>query len=272
MPPQCWKTAWYDTIAETYDRLAVPHVFSRPARDLVAMLKLPPGARVLDVGSGTGIAAAVASESAGLAGQVVALDASFGMLALARKKGLNRLVLGIVPELPFGDAVFDGVLANFVLSHIPSYQRSLLDMCRVLRPGGRLAFSAWGPSQSESRKLWQRVAESFVSKDQLSRGLRDALPGEEWFSDGGHLERALGDAGLSGIEVHHREYPTRISTHEFLLMRETTVQARLMREMLDRTQWESFRRQVRDEFRRRPGDLVEDTRDAFLAVGTKRAH
>ncbi|MBI1786554.1 MAG: hypothetical protein HYR60_03245, partial [Acidobacteria bacterium] len=67
------STAWwsYDGVAETYDRLAVPHLFTQPAKDLVALLKLPPGARVLDLGAGTGVATVRALQSAGPGAVVV---------------------------------------------------------------------------------------------------------------------------------------------------------------------------------------------------------
>lgn len=259
----------YDTLAETYDRLAVPHVFIQPAEDLVAMLKLPQGARALDVGAGTGVAALLALQSAGSGAFVVALDSSLGMLRLARKKGLPWLVAGAVPRLPFPDAVFDSVMANFVLSHVPSHQTALLAMVRVLRPGGRLGFTAWGQGQSEFRKLWQAMAESFVGKEELDRELRRALPWEDWFSEAGHLEDALREAGLEAIEVHHREYKVNVAVDDFLRIREITFQAKLMKEWLDTAQWESFRERVSNEFHRRCSGTVEDIRDAYVAVGTK---
>lgn len=114
---QAWWS--YDTVVETFDRLAVPHVFTQPANDLLALLKLPGDARVLDVGAGTGVAALLALQSAGSGSLVVALDSSLGMLHLAEKKGLPWLVAGSVPGLPFSGAFFDGVIANFVLSHVP---------------------------------------------------------------------------------------------------------------------------------------------------------
>jgi len=259
----------YDTVAETYDRLAVPHIFTQPAKDLVALLKLPRDARALDVGAGTGVAALLALQSAGSGALVVSLDSSLGMLRVARKKGLPWLVAGAVPRLPFREAVFDGVLANFVLSHVPSYQTALLEMVRVLRSGGRLGFSAWGSAQSEFRALWQATADLFVGKEELSRGLRQALPWEEWFSEAGHLQEALREAGLERIEVDHREYGTSVSVDDFLSQREITFQARLMNELLEPAKWESFRENIMTEFHTRYGGLLEDTRDVYLAVGTK---
>jgi ubiquinone/menaquinone biosynthesis C-methylase UbiE len=264
--PAWWS---YDSIAEAYDHLAVPYLFTQPARDLVSMLKLSPGARVLDVGAGTGVGALLVLQSVGPGASVVALDSSLGMLRLAGNKGVPLLVAGTVPGVPFSDAVFDGVLASFVLSHILSYKAALLDMVRVLRRGGRMALSAWGTGQSEFRRLWQATAESFVSKEQLSRGFTKVLPWEEWFADGTHLGQALREAGLVNIEEQHREYKTSVSVEDFLAIRELSAQARLMKELLDAEQWQSFGENVIRQFQSRCRGMVEDTRDAYLAVGIK---
>jgi ubiquinone/menaquinone biosynthesis C-methylase UbiE len=259
----------YDGIAETYDHIAVPHLFIQPAMDLVLMLKLPPGAKVIDIGTGTGIAAALVSKRSGSGTLVVALDPSLGMLRFAREKGLRCLAVGVVPYLPFQDAVLDGAIVSFVLSHLASYQKSLVEIIRVVRPGGQLAFSTWGPRQCEWRNRWQAMAESFVTKEQFDFGLREALPWEGHFSDAGNLQEALREVGLEDIEVRHREYTMKMTVDDFLLMREITFQAKLMQELLETAQWESFRQHVRNDFHRSCRDLIEDTRDAYLAVGTK---
>ena len=142
-------------------------------------------------------------------------------------------------------------------------------MVRVLQPGGTLGFSAWGSAHSEWRQLWQATAESFVGKEELSSRLRQMLPWEEWFSDAGHLEYALRQAGLERIEVQHTAYKVNVPVDDFLKMREITFQARLMNDLLEPVQWESFREHVRNEFHSRCCGTVEDTRDAFLAVGAK---
>jgi hypothetical protein len=111
-------------------------------------------------------------------------------------------------------------------------------------------------------------AESFVARGQLNSGLQEVLPWEERFSDDGNLREDLREAGL---EIHHREYTARMSVDDFLLTREMTFQARLMKEILEASRWESFRAQVRNDFHRRCDNLIEDTRDAYLAVGYKPA-
>ncbi len=114
-----WAWWSYDVVAEIYDRLAVPHVLTQPAKDLVAMLKLPSGARALDVGAGTGLAALLALQSAGPGAPVVALDSSLGMLRLARKKGLPWLVAGTFPAFP---SPTQSLMASWRTSFSPTFR------------------------------------------------------------------------------------------------------------------------------------------------------
>jgi len=258
----------YDSVAATYDRLRAP-LFTLPARDLVAMLGLPPGGLALDVGTGTGVAALPALKAVGPEGVVVGLDPSLEMLRLAQGKGLSQLVAGEVPGLPFPDGTIDGMLANFVLSHFTRYETALFDMVRILRPGGRLGVTAWGASQSEFSRIWQDIAESFVSKDLLSDAIRQGLPWEEWFSDPVHLREALQDAGLISVDVRRREYRVTMSVTDYLSNRENSVKARSMRQILDEARWQQFRERVAAEFRSRFRDPIEYTNDAHLAVGIK---
>jgi ubiquinone/menaquinone biosynthesis C-methylase UbiE len=67
---------------------------------------------VLDVGSGTGVAAAVAADAGA---DVVAIDASLGMLAVARRTRPSLALAGAEAiDLPFADGAFDAVVGNFV--------------------------------------------------------------------------------------------------------------------------------------------------------------
>jgi len=98
-------------------------------------------ARVLEVGCGWGeFAARVARD---VTGDVVAVDISPRMVELARERGVDARVAD-VQDLPFDDASFDCVAANWMLYHVPNLDRGLAEIARVLRPNGRFVAATNG--------------------------------------------------------------------------------------------------------------------------------
>lgn len=108
--------------------------------------------RVLDLCCGTGVvAAAMAARGAVVTG----LDFSAAMLEQARLRhpGL-RFDEGDAEALPFADGSFDAVVSNFGIHHVPRPGAALAEVKRVLRPGGRLAFTTWAsPDQNIAWRL-----------------------------------------------------------------------------------------------------------------------
>jgi ubiquinone/menaquinone biosynthesis C-methylase UbiE len=259
----------YDSAADSHDRLAVPAIFAQPAKDLVTRMELRGASTVLDVGSGTGVAACLAAASSDTDAVVVALDPSLEMLRVGRSKGLRHLVRGAVPGLPFCDGKFDRVMANFVISHLPSYRKGLLDMVRVLHAGGRLGVTAWGTLDNEFREYWESLAESAVGKEPLERATQTALPWEDWFNSEAHLCDALQEAGLLRVQVDQAFYETRISIADFLSIRENSTQARFIRRTLNNQQWEEFKATLTARFYKRFHEPLEHVRDTYIAVGDR---
>src|SRR5690348_13096404 len=149
-----WRS--FDSVAETYARVMAPN-FTKVATDLVGLLGVSPGQRVLDVGTGTGVAARAAKAALGDGGPAVGLDPSFGMLRLAAASGGGPFYAASTSiDLPFADATFDHLVGNFVMAFFPDYRTALFELLRVLRPGGRVAVTAWGPGedQDELRTTW----------------------------------------------------------------------------------------------------------------------
>jgi arsenite methyltransferase len=260
-----WRS--YDSIADVYDRLVVPTVFAQPATDLVGALRPPAEGILLDVGTGTGVCATVARQCMAPAGTVIGVDPSLGMLRLAKRKGL--VVAGLVPGLPFRDSIFDTVVASFVLSHFRSYQIALLDIVRILKPGGKLGVTTWCLDKTDGRRLWQETAESFVGKEELARASREALPWEEWFSETDRVKEALEMAGIAAIEMERREYSVKLPVSDFLAVRDIGMQARFVRERLGVELWQQFRETMAQKFYTHFGEAVEDVRHAYIAVGAK---
>lgn len=107
-------------------------------RAFVEFLRVTPGLRVLEVGSGLGILAAeVAAAADGV--EVVGVERSPEQIAAARGSPAVRYVLGDAHHLDFPDACFDLVYARYVLEHVADPARVLAEMRRVTRPSGRVA-------------------------------------------------------------------------------------------------------------------------------------
>ena len=138
------------SVPENYERYLVPTIFGPWALDLVEAAGARLGERVLDIACGTGIVARTAARRIGSGGTVVGLDVSAPMLDAARSvaagEGLSiEWRQGSAMQLPLSDTAFDLVLCQQGLQFFPNRLGALLEMRRVLRPGGRLALSVWHP-------------------------------------------------------------------------------------------------------------------------------
>lgn len=131
-------------IAEIYERYMVPAAFALWATDLLAVLALPPGSRVLDVACGTGIVARTAAHHTGATGVVIGLDLHWGMLAVARaQEPTGAWVQASATNLPFAASAFDVVVCQQGVQFFPDRLAALREMHRVLRPGGRVGLVVW---------------------------------------------------------------------------------------------------------------------------------
>ncbi|HEX9123585.1 MAG TPA: methyltransferase domain-containing protein [Actinomycetota bacterium] len=262
-----WRT--YDGVAETYERIHAVRV-REPARDLVTLARPPAGGRVLDVGTGTGVAAQIAQEQVGEIGLAVGADVSSGMLVVGHRArpGLS-LVAAEAIDLPFRSGTFDAVIANFVVSHFTNYVTALFDMIRVLKPGGRLALSSWADGPDELTKTWLEIVESVVGPGLLQDVRSQAAPWAERFSDRSFLEEVLLDAGLRHVRTEPHEYRFTYSLDEYVEGLATWTSGRFVKSMLGGDGWERLHRRARDVFAERFSDPVNDFRDVWLAVGTK---
>jgi SAM-dependent methyltransferase len=138
------KREWSDAnVAQSYARafarasdMVVPHI--------VAAVAGEPGAKTLDLCCGHGNVAAGLVRSGA---RVVGVDFSPAMLALAREAVPEaHFVEGDAMDLDFSEAEFDAVTIGFGIPHVPDPPTVLREVRRVLRPGGKLAFSVWcGP-------------------------------------------------------------------------------------------------------------------------------
>jgi len=262
----------YDSVAESYARVVTPHYFINPAKDLVLMMRLPRGGRFLDIGTGGGAVAAAAQDTAGTEGVVVGVDISARMLAEARRNGLAMVVAGVIPHLPHPNEVFDGVAAGFVLNHVADLDRALSEMVRVGKCEARIGISSWAKSSTDEdvRKVWQEVAENFISKDDLSRAVKKALPSADRFTKADGLETVLQNSGLGQIIVNQVEYPIRIDISDYVSAKALGMSARFMQSLLSEDRWKQFIEEASERLSVNFGNLLTFTTKVNFAVGVKK--
>jgi len=262
-----WRS--YDGVAETYERIHAPRL-AEPARDLIESVDAQPGARILDVGTGTGVAALRAGTVVGEGGLVVGIDESIQMLEVGRRaRPQVRTVAAEAIDLPFRDGSFDAIIGNFVMAHFTKYQTALYDMLRVLRPGGRLAVNAWADRQDELTRTWNEIVWTVVPKEVLEPAVAEAVPWRDRFRHRDTLEETLMDAGLRHVRIERRQYRFVYPLDEYIEGVGTWATGRFVRSMLGEPGWERFLQRARETFAERFPDPVLDFRDVLLAVGTK---
>jgi ubiquinone/menaquinone biosynthesis C-methylase UbiE len=130
----------YDLLAPIYDRL-----WSRPdlRGRLVDMLALRSGDRVLETGVGTGMNLPYLAARVGPDGSIDGIDISPRMLERAKRRAADLdtrvdLELGNACSLPYEDGRFDAVLQFGGMNFFSDRRSAVLEMLRVVRPGGRI--------------------------------------------------------------------------------------------------------------------------------------
>ena len=123
----------------------------------VAVAAVQPGMRVLDIAGGTGDLARAFAARVGAQGQVVLSDINEAMLRVGRDRLLDEGVLAPTvacdaERLPFADGSFDLLSVAFGLRNMTHKEAALAEMCRVLRPGGRLLVLEFSTPATALRK------------------------------------------------------------------------------------------------------------------------
>ncbi|HSE18437.1 MAG TPA: methyltransferase domain-containing protein [Pyrinomonadaceae bacterium] len=191
----------YNAASDFYDHPANTF-WSRYGRRTVERLRLAPGQRVLDVCCGSGASAIPAAEAVGPTGSVVGVDLADSLLALARSKA-EQLELkniefrsGDMTQLPFAEGSFDVVVCVFGIFFVPDMEAALRELKRVLRGGGKLAITTWGPRFFEpaTTAFWASVRSV---RPELYKGFN---PWDR-ISDAGAVRSLLAAAGLDDVDA-----------------------------------------------------------------------
>jgi ubiquinone/menaquinone biosynthesis C-methylase UbiE len=188
--------------------------FTRGATEaLLEAAQLRPGQRVLDLACGVGDPALSIAAKIAPSGRVTATDLGPGMMSLAeelaRKQGLSNIEFreANAETLPFADESYDVLACRFGVMFFPDLHKALRECLRVLKPGGRAAFVAWG-----------KIAQPFFTTTAgiLLKHLPAPPPPPDpdapslfMFGERGRLRRALEAAGFQNVHEEERTIPGR---------------------------------------------------------------
>ena len=196
--------AIYNLASVGYDQSPL-NFFSLAAARLVEYLKIQPGQQILDIGTGTGIAAILAAKDCAPNGRVTGIDIATEMLKVAAHKVATgrianlELQLGDGESLSFTENSFDLVLGAAAIFFLSDMLAGLKEWKRVCKPGGQVAITGFGinafqPMSDMFEELIRRYGVTFPVQRHPFSWQRLAEPGQ-------YLD-LLTQAGYYNIEVH----------------------------------------------------------------------
>ena len=235
MPEQLKKSPMdvpdaFNLVAGRYDLLtALNPGYRKHLRWSARRLGLKAGARALDLCCGTGLSTeALALEFPDA--EIVGLDGSAGMLAIAREKSIAaevQFVLGdaMEPEEAGIRGPFDGILMAYGIRNVADPDVCLTRLYRLLRPGGTICIHEYSVADSAwSRRVWNAVTvgvvipsgKIFSGSARIYRYLRRSV---NEFDGVGAFERRLSRAGFVEIRTEPMDGWQRGIVHSFLARR-----------------------------------------------------
>jgi ubiquinone/menaquinone biosynthesis C-methylase UbiE len=193
--------ATYDAAADHFDDAPLSF-WERIGKRTIDRLALSTGARILDVGCGTGASALPAGQTVGAKGSVIGVDLSARLLERARAKAKARGITNIefrvadMTSLGYPDGHFDAVVSVFSIFFVPDMEGLVRELWRMVHPGGKLAVTTWGPRIFEpAYARWQTAIK------QERPDLYSAFNPWDRITDPEAVRRLLRDGGATNIEV-----------------------------------------------------------------------
>ena len=183
--------------------------FTRGATEAILEgARLRPGMRVLDLASGVGDPALSIAEQVAPSGRVTATDLGPGMMSLAeelaRKRGLTNIEFRetSAESLPFPGESYDVLTCRFGVMFFPDLAKALRECFRVLNPGGRAAFVAWGKREQPFFTTTAGIILKYVPVPPPPPDPDG--PSLFMFGERDRLRRALEAAGFSNVHEEDR--------------------------------------------------------------------
>ncbi len=213
----------FNRAAAGYDEVAIlQREVGKRLLERLELIKLQPQ-RIVDVGAGTGLLSAELAQRY-TSCEVISLDLATNMLNKARQRlnikarwfGKQRFLCADADHLPLPDNSVDMIFSNFAIQWCSDLDQTFSEFQRVLKPGGLLLFTTFGPDTlKELRQAWRTVDDdihvnSFIDMhdigDALLRaGLSDPVMDTEHltltYDDGMGVMRDLKGMGAHNISA-----------------------------------------------------------------------
>ncbi len=190
-----FERAGWESVADEYAG-AFGELTQQSIGPLLDAVNAESGIRLLDVASGPGYVAGAAAQRGAI---VTGVDFSAPMVAAAQQTYSEvNFEQGDAEALPFAEGSFDAVTMNFGLLHLGDPDKALAEACRVLRPGGRFAFTVWAKPQEAAG--FGITLGAILTHGDMRVALPDGPPFFR-FSDWAESTRSLAAAGFTDAAV-----------------------------------------------------------------------
>jgi len=193
----------WERVADKYDSTwsTSTRQFIRPLLDAA---RVSAEMSVLDVGCGPGYVSAAAAERGA---KPIGVDFSTEMIAIAKRMfPAIEFREGDAQNLPFADATFDRVVASFSLLHVADPEHAMAEATRILKPGGRFAFTTW--ARIEENPFIKLVDDAIQANADLNVGLPPGPP-FYLFENEDEFRRAFERAGFDGLSMSFKVHTIR---------------------------------------------------------------
>jgi SAM-dependent methyltransferase len=213
-----------------------------------------PGGRVLELACGPGGVGIAAARLVGTAGEVVVSDVAAEMTAIAAARAADLGLANVraltldLDDLDQPDQAYDVVLCREGLMFAFDPARAVAEVRRVLRPGGRMAVSVWGPRAANP---WLGVVFDAVGAVLGTPVPPPGIPGPFALADADRLGRLLTGAGLADVAVEEVPVPLRDRSLDAWLTRTSALAGPLAKRlaMLDEPARRALRARLEEAVR-----------------------
>jgi SAM-dependent methyltransferase len=206
-----FEAAGWQEKAAGYEDFFAP-ITARVVEPLLDAAGVGEGTRLLDVATGPGV---VAGAAARRGAAVVGVDIAPAMLALARRRfpGLDFREAD-AERLPFPDAAFEAVVANFLVLHLGRPEQVAAELARVLAPGGKVALTVWdAPGRA---RLFGVFLDAVAAAGAAPPADLPAGPDFFRFAEDAEFEAILRDRGLEDAAVETIAFDQRVASADEL--------------------------------------------------------